>query len=103
VTRARRGRGTATYVSTHLDRERAGALVDDLVGRAGIAPVASAEAGLELVRRVGDDASWLFAINHTDRDLRLDVDGLDLVTGERTAAGSRVTAGAVAVIREDAR
>jgi beta-galactosidase len=103
VTRARRGAGTATYVSTHLDRERAGHLVDDLVGRAGVAPVAVGEAGLELVRRVGVDASWLFAINHTDRDLRLDVDGLDLVTGARHTAGATVAAGAVAVIREDAR
>jgi beta-galactosidase len=103
VTRARRGAGTATYVSTHLDRERAGHLVDDLVGRAGVAPVAVGETGLELVRRVGVDTSWLFAINHTDRDRRLDVDGLDLVTGARHTAGATVAAGAVAVIREDAR
>jgi beta-galactosidase len=95
--------GTATYVSTHLDRERAGRLVDDLVGRAGVVPVAVGEPGLELVRRVGDDASWLFAINHSDRDLRLDVDGLDLVTGDRHASGAPVAPGSVAVIREDAR
>ena len=102
------GAGTAQYVSTHLDRPATGALLELLIERAGITPVATADRGLELVRRVAvapegatETTSWLFAINHSAGPLRLDVSGLDLVTGERFASGASVAAGAVAVIRED--
>ena len=100
------GAGTAQYVSTHLDRPSTGALLELLIERAGLTPVATADRGLELVRRVGVHpdgavASWLFAINHSTAPLRLEASGLDLVSGERFGAGSFVAAGAVAVIRED--
>ncbi|QYF73387.1 beta-galactosidase [Cryobacterium sp. PAMC25264] len=102
------GAGTAQYVSTHLDRPATGALLELLIERAGITPVAPADRGLELVRRVAvapegatEAARWLFAINHSAGPLRLDASGLDLVTGERFAPGASVAAGAVAVIRED--
>ncbi|MCU1407741.1 MAG: Beta-galactosidase, partial [Glaciihabitans sp.] len=98
------GAGTAQYVSTQLDRVATGSLVEALVDRAGIIPVAVAAAGLELVRRVSSDAvpaRWLFAINHTDQPLTLQATGLDLVAGARFAPGDTVAPGAVSVIRED--
>jgi beta-galactosidase len=95
------GTGTALYVSTTLDRASTSQLVDSLIERAGIAPVATGDRGLERVRRIGDDASWLFAINHSDFPLALDASGHDLMTGERFEPGSHVAPGSVAVIRED--
>ena len=98
------GAGTAQYVSTHLDRTSTGALVDELIVRAGLTPVADADRGLELVRRVGAASdSWLFAINHTDSPLALHAGGVDLLSGARFVPGSPVSAGAVVVIREDPR
>jgi beta-galactosidase len=94
-------------VSTHLDRASTGVLIEGLIGRAGITPVASADRGLELVRRIGDrhgaSTSWLFAINHTTAPLALAVVGTDLVTGVRFEGAGDIAAGAVAVIREDPR
>ncbi|MFT2817281.1 beta-galactosidase [Leifsonia sp. A12D58] len=102
------GAGTAQYVSTQLDRPSTGALLDLLIDRAGLTPVAPADRGLELVRRVAvttdTDAApttWLFAINHSSGPLALDATGLDLVSGTRFTSGGSVAAGAVAVIRED--
>jgi beta-galactosidase len=104
VTMAAVGAGTAQYVSTQLDAASTGALIDALAERAGLSPVAPADRGLELVRRVGSSegiaASWVFAINHTDGPLALSASGVDLVSGARF--DGVVAAGAVAVIREDA-
>jgi beta-galactosidase len=117
ITLRRVGAGTAQYVSTHLDRDSTGALLERLIDRAGVTPVAVADRGLELVRRVGDatvpvagsvpvtgsatSTSWLFAINHSSEPLALGATGLDLVSGNRFIAGGTVAAGAVAIIRED--
>jgi len=99
------GRGTAQYVSTHLDRPSTGVLVESLIERAGLTPVAPADRGLELVRRVGDrdgaSVSWLFAINHTTAPLALTALGIDLVSGIRFEGAGDIAAGTVAVIRED--
>ena len=108
------GDGTAQYVSTQLDRASAGALLDTLIARAGITPVAKADRGLELTRRVaapfatsGPAASgnspttWLFAINHSTAPLAVETAGLDLVSGARFESGGTVAPGAVAIIRED--
>ena len=102
ITRNPVGSGTATYVATHLDAASTGELVDDLVSRAALRPVAVADRGLELVRRVGQDRSWLFAINHSSTPLRLEASGLDLVTDTRFEPG-HVAPGAVIVLREDTR
>ena len=49
---------------------------------------------------MGDDASWLFVINHGEDEASVPTHGTDLV-GDREAAGDlRVPAGGVAVVRE---
>ena len=52
--------------------------------------------GVEAVRRVGAQASYLFVINHTDGDVTVPAPGTDLLGGP----AGLVRAGAVAVIRE---
>jgi beta-galactosidase len=51
------GAGTAQYVSTQLDRASTGSLLDELITRASVNPVAVADRGLELVRRVASPAA----------------------------------------------
>jgi beta-galactosidase len=93
--------GTATYVSTVLNRASTGALIDDLLARAGVEPVAAGDRGLERIRRTDGSRSWLFAINHGPCPLRVTVTGLDLVCATRAEGAAVIPAGSVAVFRED--
>ena len=56
---------------------------------------------MEVVRRRDGDRSWLFVINHTDAEVRLQVRGTELLTGAHCAGELTLPAGEVAVVRED--
>ncbi|WP_350227731.1 beta-galactosidase [Paraoerskovia sediminicola] len=101
VTRRRSGGGSAWYVSTRLDAGSTAAFVATLLDEAGIEPVAAPAPGVELVRRVDGERSWVFAINHTDEDHTLAVAGHDLVADARHESGAVVPARGVVVVRED--
>ncbi|MEV1315146.1 beta-galactosidase [Micromonospora arborensis] len=101
LTRHRVGDGAAWYVATRLDEPATDRLVARLVAEAGVRPAAPAPSGVEVVRRRDGDRSWLFAINHTDAEVRLPVTGVELLTGARCAGGLTLPAGDVAVVRED--
>jgi beta-galactosidase len=100
VTRNGYGDGTAWYAACRLDAEGVRNLVDRLLADSGVAPTRPPRPGVELVRRIGDDRSYLFVLNHTDDEAVLPVVGTDLVTGTAHADGLRVPAGGVAVLRE---
>jgi len=102
VTRRQVGTGTAWYVATRLDADGTDRLVERVVAESGVERLPGASSLVEVVRRVGEDASWLFVINHGDDEAVVPVHGTDLV-GDREAAGDlRVPAGGIAVVREDA-
>ncbi|WP_314214511.1 beta-galactosidase [Pseudarthrobacter equi] len=99
LTRRSVGSGTAWYLATFPDRDGIDALVDRLLAESGVSPLASADAGVELVRRRSDDGQgFLFAINHTRSSAAVFATGTDLLTGE--PFGGSVPAGSIAVIRE---
>ena len=100
VTRRAVGEGTAWYVATRLDPGGTDRLVERLVAETGIETLPGAADLVEVTRRVGDDASWLFVINHGDAPAPVDVHGVELVTGRDVAGDLRVPAGGVAVVRE---
>jgi beta-galactosidase len=98
--------GAAWYVATRLDAAGLDALAARLVEEAGVGPDVVAPAGVEVVRRWSDDGatSWLFAINHTERDATLGtgeapLHGSELLTGADVARTVTVPAGAVRVVR----
>ncbi|MEU7299531.1 beta-galactosidase [Streptomyces sp. NPDC007206] len=103
VTRHRRGRGTAWYVSTRLDAQGLDAVLGRAAGDARIAPRDDLPRDVEVVRRSGESGTYLFAINHTAGDTKvpLDAPGTELLTGERAAGRLPVPAGAVRVVRLD--
>lgn len=103
LTRRAVGEGTATYLATRPDAAGLRAFVAELVQLAGVEPVATIEEGLEVVRRVGGDGSFLFVINHTEAERRVHVSGRDLLTGETVEGSVPVAAGAVRVIAEVTR
>ena len=100
VTRRAHGAGTAWYVACRLDEAGTEWLVDRLVEEVAVRPAAPTRPGVEVVRRGGEDQSWLFVLNHTDEAARLPVRGHELV-GDRAVDGElEVPAGGVAVVRE---
>jgi len=63
------GEGTAHYLTTFPDDATLDRIVAAAAADAGVAPVAEAPLGVEVVRRAHEDGrSWLFCINHTDAD-----------------------------------
>jgi beta-galactosidase len=91
------GAGHAWYVGTQLSGDRLGGLVERILVDAGVeSVVAGLPRGVEAVRRVGPDASYLFVINHTDTAVSVASAGTDLLSG---ASDGTVAAGGVAVLK----
>ncbi|MFF2344934.1 beta-galactosidase [Pseudarthrobacter sp. NPDC058119] len=99
LTRRAVGSGVAWYLATFPDRDGIDALLDKLLAESGVAPVADADPGVEVVRRIsGDGQGFLFAINHTRSAASVSATGTDLLTG--APFGGTVEAGGVAVVAE---
>ncbi|WP_241681403.1 beta-galactosidase [Pseudactinotalea terrae] len=100
VTRRQVGSGAAWYVATRQDEAGTAALVDALIAESGVQPTLDAPAGVEAVRRVGEQGSFVVVINHTEEAVPIDLTGTELLTGAATEPGYKVEAGACAVIQE---
>ena len=97
------GDGEAWYTATQLDAASYRALIGELARRADVRPAAavtSADGLVDVVRRVGSDASYLFVINHGSTDAAVTASGSELITGQPATGTVTVPAGAVRVIRE---
>ena len=100
LTRRPAGSGSAWYLATFPDRDGIESLVDRLVAESGVSAVAKADQGVELTRRrTADGTGFVFAINHSRADARVEVAGTELLSGERFTGS--VPAGGVAVVAED--
>ncbi|MDW4571993.1 beta-galactosidase [Microbacterium sp. M3] len=105
VTRNAWGAGEAWYLATLLEAPDYRALVAKLQERAGVRPAAEvrgADGAVEIVRRKGTDASYLFVVNHSESCAELTAHGYELVTGTPVAGHVDVPGGAVRIIREEA-
>ncbi|GAA2749109.1 beta-galactosidase [Amnibacterium kyonggiense] len=98
VTRNAFGRGTAWYVSTRLDDQRLGTLLEDVLVDTGI-PVGPANTGMEVVERSDGASRFRIAINHAESDQELSATGAELLTGEAVSGSLRVPAGSVRIVR----
>jgi beta-galactosidase len=101
LTRRQVGRGTAWYLATRTDADGTATLVRRLCNDVGIA--VHDQPGVEVVRRSGDTASYLFVLNHTSTAAEVPTRGFDLVTGRSCPGSVKVAAGGVAVVREEGR
>jgi len=97
VTRNHFGSGTAWYLATNLDAPALTATIERAATGAGIS-VAPAAPGVEVVRRRGAAADYVFVINHTDAATTHPVPGLELITGTAVDVVI-VPAGEVRVVR----
>ncbi|MTE18484.1 beta-galactosidase [Streptomyces sp. TRM43335] len=101
VTRHRLGRGTAWYVSARLAPAGLAAVLDAACDDAGLAPRDDLPRDVEVVRRSGEGGTYLFALNHTDAEVKvpLEGDGAELPGEERVSGRLVVPAGGVRVVR----
>ncbi|MFT3796885.1 beta-galactosidase [Microbacterium sp.] len=98
VTRNVSGAGTAWYVSTRPGAAGLAAILHAVYADAGLAPSA-VPAGVEVIRRRGDEADYVTVINHTTAAQTLTISGTDLLTGTVAEGTLTVTGGDVAVVR----
>lgn len=101
VTRNRFGAGLAHYLSTRPDRAGLTDHLRRILDEAGVAqdnPLAPER--VELVRRNAGENTYLFVINHSDQDCRVEAQGFELLT-QTSADGILVVAGGdVRIVRE---
>jgi beta-galactosidase len=75
--------------------------MDRICKEAGVQPVLDAAPdGLEVVRRSGTDADYLFLIDHAGDGAEVPATGVELLTGKPVCESVTVPAGGVAVVRE---
>jgi len=103
ILRHRYGDGEVFYVGTRLDEAGMAWLLDVASARAGISVPHRFPTGVEAVRRVGPGARFVFLLNHTDHavELKLEVPGIDLLSGLKTTDRLKLLPRDVAVVRED--
>jgi beta-galactosidase len=101
LTRHRSGAGEAWYVGTRLADVDLRRLLAELTEAAGATLDVAVPPGVEAVRRRHPDGpSYLFLINYSDQAARVDVSGVDLLTGTSWPERVEIPAGGVAVLRE---
>ncbi|MDQ1065730.1 beta-galactosidase [Streptomyces canus] len=100
VTRHRHGKGTAWYLGTHPDQDTLAALLDRIRQDADVTPEHEAPSGIEVVRRHGTVADYLFLIDHTGKGAEVPAEGVELLSGKPISGTVSIPPGGVAVIRE---
>ena len=102
VLRHPHGEGEVFYLGTRLDEAGMAWVLDMAAARAGITLPQPLPSGVEAVRRVAQGKSFLFLLNHSDEavDVKLEVPGVDLLSGLATSSARLLPRG-VAVVRED--
>ncbi|WP_345800528.1 beta-galactosidase [Microbacterium sp. AZCO] len=105
VTRNTWGSGAAWYLATLPSAADYRALIARLADEAGVPPAArvcGATDAVEIVRRRGVDASFLFIVNHGSAPIVVEATGRELVCGTEVSGHVDVPGGAVRIIREEA-
>ena len=95
ITKNNYGKGTVYYVGTVVNNEAASVVVKDAFKTASLSPIAISENELvELTEVKGDKGSYLYAINYSSDDQKVEIKSTmtDVVTNEKIS--SSVTIGA---------
>lgn len=99
VTRNEVGTGAAYYVGTNLADAGLDELVAEVVRDARLTVEFETEEDVEIVRRSDGHRSWIFVINHSRVDTRIEVAGLELISNAELDGTLTVASGGVAVVR----
>ncbi|KJC65017.1 beta-galactosidase [Agreia bicolorata] len=99
ITRSKHAEGSAWYVSAKLEFEGINSIIDDITASLGIGgePV---PVGIEAVRRLHPESSFLFLTNHSADPIAVEVRGQELITDTAVLGSLDVPAGEVRIVRE---
>ena len=100
ITRNSFGAGEAWYLATNLDPASLRSVLATAAHAAGVATPPESPDGVEIIRRSGDENSYVFFINHTDAAFDATANGTELITDTPVAGTFTVAAGEVRVVRE---
>jgi beta-galactosidase len=100
VTRRGLGDGAAWYIATNPDAATLASLLRRVCREAGVRPEREVPPGVEVIRRRGAEADYLFLIDHTGSGAAVTAGGVELLTGKPVHGLVDVPAGGVAVVRE---
>ncbi|MEE1764838.1 beta-galactosidase, partial [Streptomyces sp. SP18BB07] len=103
ITRHSYGSGTAWYLATHPDPTTLATVLERIREEAGVRPEHDVPAGIEVVRRRGAEADYLFLIDHAGHGAEIPAEGVELLTGKPVVGSVTVPEGGVAVVREATR
>lgn len=98
ITRNESGEGVGWYVSTRLDVAALAPVLTAVYADAGIVS-RHRQDDLEIVTRRGNEADYVFAINHGDASAEYATAGTDMLSGRRVEESVDVPAGGIAVVR----
>jgi beta-galactosidase len=98
VTRNEVGRGQVYYISVRSRGADLQQLVARILRDSGID--SAAPTGLEVVRRVAGDSSYLFAFNHTGETVAVDAIGVEVSSGEPVGPEVVLSPGEVRIVRD---
>lgn len=101
ITRNESGRGVAWYLATALDPADLTRLLTRVAAEARVTAIAASGTGVEIVRRRGDFADWVFILNHTSEPIFHQFTGFDLVSQEPITHVTPLGAGRVHVVRQE--
>jgi beta-galactosidase len=101
VTRHETGAGVAWYLGSTLDDAALAELVSRACRDAGVSAEADVPPGVEVVRRHGEAATYLFVLNHTREPVSIAASGYDLVAEAEVDGRLVVAGGDCALVRED--
>lgn len=100
ITRHHHGQGVGWYISTALDVAALGQVMPTVYADAGVAP-ATTPAGVEVMVRGNEEATFAVTVNHTDEEVHIPAVGRELLTGAQVSGEFTLPAGGVAVVRQD--
>ncbi|MFF8015361.1 beta-galactosidase [Streptomyces sp. NPDC007929] len=103
ITRHTYGSGTAWYIATHPDPTTLAAVLNRIREEAGVRSEHDVPVGVEVVRRRGAEADYLFLIDHAGKGAEIPAEGVELLTGKPVVDSVTVPEGGVAVVREATR
>jgi len=97
ITRHVLGAGSAYYLATRLGVDELAVVLRQAYDDAGVV-AADGAPEVELIRRHGDEADYLIAVNHGTRPVDLPAGGTDLLTGE-AGDSLKLDAGGARIVR----
>ena len=86
------GKGKAYYVGTRLNEAFYKTFLKKCLQEQGVTPIMETEQGIEITKRYKEQNSYLFALNHTDKDktVQLSEQGTDILHNISYKAGDEV-------------